>query len=255
MKIASWNVNSLRVRLPRVLDWLAERRPDVLALQETKLADDAFPADAFAGAGWHVVHSGERTYNGVALVSRAQASDVVAEPPGLADPQRRILGATVDGVRVWNLYVPNGREVGSDKYEYKLDWLARMAAHLGEELARHGQLTVVGDFNVAPADADVHDPEAWAGRIHCSDAERAALQRLFDLGLVDTFRRFQQPARSFSWWDYRGNAFRRDHGLRIDLILASAALARRCTAATIDVAPRRSERPSDHAPVLAEFDP
>lgn len=254
MKIASWNVNSLKVRLQQVLDWLDAQRPDVLALQETKLADEAFPVDAFTEAGWHVVHSGQKTYNGVALVSRAEATDVVTDPPGLGDPQRRILGATVDGVRIYDLYVPNGAEVGSDKYDYKLDWLARMAAHLGDELGRHEHLAVAGDFNVAPADADVHDPEAWAGKIHCSEAERAALQALLDLGLADTFRRFEQPERSFSWWDYRTNAFRRDRGLRIDLILASAALARRCTAASIDVEPRRHERPSDHAPVVAEFE-
>lgn len=254
MKIASWNVNSLKVRLPQVLDWLAAHGPDVLALQETKLADDQFPVDAFSGTGWHVAYSGQKTYNGVALVSRAQPADVVTDRQGLHDEQRRILAATLDGVRVWNLYVPNGQEVGSDKYDYKLDWLARMAAHLLDELARHEHLVVVGDFNVAPTDADVHDPEAWAGRIHCSEAERAAVQRLLDLGLVDTFRRFAQPARSFSWWDYRANAFRRDRGLRIDLVLASTALAGRCTAAAIDVAPRRHERPSDHAPVMADFD-
>lgn len=253
MKIASWNVNSLKVRLPQVLEWLAAQRPDVLALQETKLADDAFPAEAFREAGWEVAFSGQRTYNGVALVSRARPAEVVTDPPGLGDEQRRILAATLDGVRVWNLYVPNGQEVGSAKYDYKLDWLARMATCLRAELARHGDVVVLGDFNIAPADADVHDPEAWAGRIHCSEAERAALQRLLDLGLVDTFRRFEQPERSFSWWDYRGGAFRRDHGLRIDLILSSAGLAARCRASSIDVAPRRHERPSDHAPVVAEL--
>ncbi|MDZ7748222.1 MAG: exodeoxyribonuclease III [Halofilum sp. (in: g-proteobacteria)] len=254
MKIASWNVNSLKVRLPQVLDWLDRARPDVLALQETKLADDAFPAQAFRDAGWQVAFSGQKTYNGVAIVSRSAPADVVTDPPGLADEQRRLLAATIDGVRVHDLYVPNGQEVDSDKYAYKLDWLERLAAHLEGELARHPRLVVAGDFNIAPADADVHDPEALAGQIHCSERERAALRRLLDLGLVDTFRAFEQPPRSFSWWDYRANAFRRDLGLRIDLVLAGPALAPRCSAAGIDVGPRRNERPSDHAPVYAEFD-
>ena len=253
MKIASWNVNSLKVRLPQVLAWLETAAPDALALQETKLADDAFPADAFAQAGWHVTYSGQKTYNGVALVTRIPARDVITDLPGADDPQRRVLGATVDGVRVLNLYVPNGQEVDSDKYAYKLEWLESLAAHLRAALHQHHDLVVLGDFNIAPADADVYDPEALAGQIHCSERERAALQRLLDLGLEDTFRRFDQPPGSFSWWDYRANAFRRGLGLRIDLILASRALAARCTASTIDPAPRRNERPSDHAPVVAEF--
>ena len=253
MKIASWNVNSLKVRLPQVLDWLESARPDVLALQETKLADEAFPADAFREAGWHVVYSGQKTYNGVALVSRAGAQDVLTDVPGLDDPQRRILAASVDGVRVWNLYVPNGQAVDSDKYAYKLDWLAHVARAIESDLAEHRDLVALGDFNIAPTDADVHDPDALRGQIHCSEPERAALQRLMAPGLVDTFRAFEQPARSFSWWDYRANAFRRDLGLRIDLLLAGPALAARCRAAGIDVAPRRNERPSDHAPVYAEF--
>ena len=253
MKIVSWNVNSLKVRLPQVLEWLADARPDVLALQETKLADEHFPVDAFHDAGWHVVHNGQRTYNGVALVARSEPGDVVTDPPGLADEQRRILGATIDGVRLYNLYVPNGQSVDSDKYRYKLDWLERLADHLAGEIDRHPRVAVVGDFNIAPADADVHDPDALAGQIHCSEPERAALRRLNDLGLVDTFRAFEQAPGSYSWWDYRANAFRRNLGLRIDLVLASGALARSCRAAGIDVAPRRNERPSDHAPVWAEF--
>lgn len=254
MKIASWNVNSLKVRLPQVLEWLAAHEPDVLALQETKLTDDAFPADAFRAAGWEVAFSGQKTYNGVAVVSREPASDIVTDPVGIDDEQRRIQGATVAGVRLFNLYVPNGKEVGSDKYEHKLGWLERMARCLEHELAAHERLVVVGDFNIAPADDDVHDPEALAEQIHCSTRERNALRRLTDLGLVDTFRLFEQPARSFSWWDYRMYAFRRNRGLRIDLILASRALAERCRAATIDVTPRQNDRPSDHAPVIAEFE-
>jgi len=253
MKIASWNVNSLKVRLPQVLAWLAAHEPDVLALQETKLADDNFPAAAFADAGWQVRFSGQKTYNGVALVAREPVTDVVTDLPGLEDPQRRVLGATVGGVRVYNLYVPNGSEVGSDKFAYKLDWLAHLHRHLREELGRHEDVLVTGDFNIAPADADVHDPAALAGQIHCSEPERAALGELLALGLEDTFRRFEQPEASYSWWDYRAAAFRRNLGLRIDLVLASKALAGRCLAAGIDIDPRRHERPSDHAPVLAEF--
>lgn len=255
MKIVSWNVNSLKVRLPQVLDWLGQHSPDVLALQETKLTDEAFPVDAFHEAGWQVAFSGQKTYNGVALVSRHEIGDIVTDPVGIDDEQRRILGATIGGVRVFDLYVPNGKEVDSDKYMHKLDWLERMAGCLEAELATHEDLVVVGDFNITPADADVYDPEALAGQIHCSERERAALQRLLDLGLADTFRLFDQPERSFSWWDYRMNAFRRNLGLRIDLILASRTLAGRCHASSIDVEPRRNERPSDHAPVVATFDP
>jgi len=253
MRIASWNVNSLKVRLPQVLAWLEAHEPDVLALQETKLADENFPAAAFAEAGWQVRFSGQKTYNGVALVAREPVTDVVTDLPGLEDPQRRVLGATVGGVRVYNLYVPNGSEVGSDKFAYKLDWLAHLHDHLREELGRHDDLLVTGDFNIAPADADVYDPAALAGQIHCSEPERAALGELLALGLEDTFRRFDQPEASYSWWDYRAAAFRRNLGLRIDLVLASKALAARCLASGIDIDPRRHERPSDHAPVLAEF--
>ena len=254
MKIASWNVNSLKVRLGQVLDWLAANEPDVLGLQETKLPDEQFPAEAFAEAGWRVRYSGQKTYNGVALVSRAEATDVVTGLPGLDDPQRRVLGATIDGVRIYNLYVPNGSEVGSDKYDYKLFWLDSLAGHLADELGRHSELVAMGDFNIAPADADVYDPAELAGQIHCSEPERAALARLLELDLADTFRRFEQPEGTYSWWDYRAAAFRRNRGLRIDLILASAALAARCHRSVVDIAPRRAERPSDHAPVVAEFD-
>ncbi|WP_070989499.1 exodeoxyribonuclease III [Halofilum ochraceum] len=253
MKIASWNVNSLKVRLPQVLAWLEEAQPDVLGIQETKLTDENFPRRAFEDAGWHVVFSGQKTYNGVALVARTQPTEVIRDIPGLDDPQRRILGATVNGVRIYNLYVPNGSEVGSEKYAYKLDWLEKMTAHLADERTRHERLAVVGDFNITPADTDVHDPEALAGEIHCSEPERAALQRLCGVGLTDTFRLFEQPERAFSWWDYRMNAFRRNLGLRIDLVLASDMLRDACESCVIDVAPRRNERPSDHAPVIAAF--
>jgi exodeoxyribonuclease-3 len=254
LKIASWNVNSLRVRLGHVLDWLDAQQPDVLGLQETKLQDPDFPLEAFELAGYHAQYSGQKTYNGVALLSREPASDPITDLPGITDPQRRVLGATVGPIRVLNLYVPNGQAVGSEKYAYKLDWLAQLARHLEQELRSHKRLLVMGDFNIAPEDRDVHDPAAWAGKILCSDAERAALGRLLGLGLVDSFRRFDQPGNTFSWWDYRAAGFRRNRGLRIDLLLASRALAEACRSSTVDVEPRKLERPSDHAPVVAEFD-
>jgi len=253
LKIASWNVNSLNVRLPQVLAWNQVARPDVLALQETKLTDDRFPEADLLAAGYHSVFSGQKTYNGVAILSREPASEPVTDIPGLDDHQRRILAATIAGVRVVNLYVVNGSEVGSEKFDYKLRWLELVTAWLADELQRHDELIVLGDFNIAPDDRDVHDPEAWREKILCSTPERDALRRIFDLGLSDTFRLFEQEAGVFSWWDYRMNMFRRKMGLRIDLVLASAAMAERCRASYVDIEPRRQERPSDHAPVVAEF--
>lgn len=254
MKIATWNVNSLRVRLDHVRDWLTSAEPDVLGLQETKLTDDKFPIAEFEELGYRCAFSGQPTYNGVALISREPATDVVTNLDGFEDPQRRVLGATVAGVRVLNLYVPNGQSVDSDKYEYKLGWLAALTAQLRSDLDRYEHVIVMGDFNIAPADQDVHDPAAWEGKILCSPKERAALQGIVDVGLTDTFRLFDQAENSFSWWDYRAAGFRRNRGLRIDLILAAAALTEICTACAIDTAPRRLERPSDHAPVFAVFD-
>ena len=254
MRVATWNVNSLRVRLPHLQDWLAANPVDVLALQETKLPDPDFPRAEIEALGLHAVYSGQRTYNGVALLAKSGPADVVAGIPGFEDEQRRVIAATVAGVRVVDVYVPNGQAVGSDKYEYKLRWLAALRDYLAAELARHPQLVVLGDFNIAPEDRDVHDPKAWEGSVHVSGPERAALGELLALGLEDCFRRFEQPEKSFSWWDYRMMAFRRNAGLRIDLILASEAIARKCDACHIDKAPRRLERPSDHAPVLAAFD-
>ena len=253
MRIASWNVNSLRVRLPHVLDWLAARRPEVLGLQETKLTDDAFPLDELKAAGYEAVFSGQKTYNGVALLSREPASDVIRDLGGLEDPQRRVLGATVGGVRILNLYVPNGQAVGTDKYEYKLNWLSYLKRQLEKELASHERVVVMGDFNIAPDDRDVHDPEEWRGKVLCSEPERSALGALLNLGLQDTFRLFDQPEASFSWWDYRAAGFRRNRGLRIDLVLASGPLSACCTGSSVDLEPRRLERPSDHAPVFADF--
>lgn len=254
MKIATWNVNSLNVRLPHVLEWLQSAQPDVLVLQEIKQVTDAVATERFSEAGYKAVANGQKTYNGVAVISRADADDIVTDFPGFEDPQRRILAATIDGIRVVNLYVPNGNSVGSEKYEYKLGWLAALGSFLKEELNTHDSLVVLGDFNIAPDDRDVHNPEQWGEGILCSPPERAALQALLDLGLSDVFRQFEQPEKTFSWWDYRAAGFRRNAGLRIDLILASKALADKCAASYIDREPRTWERPSDHTPVIAEFE-
>ena len=252
-KIASWNVNSLNVRLPHVLAWSDYAQPDVLALQETKLTDDRFPAAELLEAGYRSVFSGQKTYNGVAILSREEPGDPVTDIPGLDDPQRRVLAATVGDVRVIDLYVVNGSEVGSEKFGYKLHWLEQVTAWLASELEQHENVIVLGDFNIAPDDRDVHDPDAWKEKILCSTPERDALDRILGLGLTDTFRLFEQEERTWSWWDYRMNMFRRKLGLRIDLVLASAPMAQRCTASYIDIEPRRQERPSDHAPAIAEF--
>ena len=253
LKVASWNVNSLNVRLPHVLAWCDVARPDILALQETKLTDDRFPVDELLEAGYHSVFSGQKTYNGVAILSREPATDIVTDIDGLDDPQRRILGATIGDLRIIDLYVVNGSEVGSEKYAYKLHWLEQVYRWLSDEMQRFDKVIVMGDFNIAPEDRDVHDPESWHGKILCSTAERAALQKIMELGLSDTFRQFEQEEKIWSWWDYRMAAFRRNMGLRIDLVLASQALAETCSAAYIDKEPRRQERPSDHAPAVAEF--
>jgi exodeoxyribonuclease-3 len=254
MKIASWNVNSLRVRLPQVLDWLAAEQPDVLALQETKIPDMQFPQAEIEAAGYRVIFSGQNTYNGVALISREPAAGAaLTDLPGLDDPQRRVLGARYGAIYVLNVYVPNGQEAGSDKYAYKLSWLNRLQSFVEVQLQETPELVLLGDFNIAPQECDVHDPAAWENSILFTQPERAAFQRLLDAGLVDTFRLFEQAEKSYSWWDYRMLAFRRNRGLRIDHVLASQALAKRCTSASIDKTPRALERPSDHAPVIAEF--
>jgi exodeoxyribonuclease-3 len=242
------------VRLPHVLKWLEREQPDVLALQETKIQDEGFPADAFAQYGYVATFSGQSAYNGVAILSRRTPEEVVLGLGGdYVDDQKRVLGATFGALRFWSLYVPNGQSVDSDKYRYKLEWLAALRVLLAGELARHPALLVVGDFNIAPDDRDVHNPVAWAGKIMCSPAERAALGEILSLGLSDTFRLFPQPEKVFSWWDYRAGAFRRNQGLRIDLVLASAALSQKCSGSRIDKEPRAWERPSDHVPVVAEF--
>jgi exodeoxyribonuclease-3 len=254
MKLATWNVNSLKVRLPHLVDWLATAKPDVVCLQETKLEDASFPRAEIEKAGYAACFHGQKTYNGVAILSRLGLEDVQPGIGGYADDHRRVLAATVRGVRVVCAYVPNGQAVGTNKYEYKLQWLAEFARWLGEELGAHEKLTVLGDYNIAPENADVHNPKRWAGQVLFSEPERAAFRQLLGLGLQDAFRLFPQKERSFTWWDYRLNAFQKDMGLRIDHILVSPALAARCRGCWIDLGPRRLERPSDHAPVVAAFE-
>lgn len=258
MKIASWNVNSLKVRIPHLTQWLADAQPDVVALQETKLEDHKFPVDELAAAGYRAVFSGQKTYNGVALLAKADHKgdfeDVVTDIPNLDDPQRRILAATIGGVRVVDLYVVNGKAVGDEKYTYKLDWLAKMREFLAREIERHPNLVVLGDFNIAPDDRDVYEPVAWGEDILCSPPEREALKRITELGLHDSFRLFEPAGEHFSWWDYRQAAFRRNMGLRIDLILIGDALKSAAKTATIDRTPRTWERPSDHTPVTVDLD-
>ena len=253
MKLASWNVNSLKVRLPQLLEWLALKQPDVVCLQDTKLEDHNFPQLEIEAAGYAVAFSGQKTYNGVALLSRLGISEVVSGNPHFSDPQKRLISATVGGIRIIGAYFPNGQAIGSDKFDYKLGWLKALETWLGAQLAVHPKLALAGDFNIAPEDRDVHNPTAWAGQILCSEPERDAFQRLLALGLKDSFRLFDQPGKQFSWWDYRMLGFQKNQGLRIDHILLSSPLAERCTAAGIDREMRKHERPSDHAPVTAEI--
>ncbi|KDD11491.1 exodeoxyribonuclease III [Bordetella bronchiseptica] len=255
MKLATWNVNSLNVRLPQVLDWLAANPVDALCIQELKLTDDKFPLDAFTEAGYHAAWAGQKTYNGVAIISREPGFALVRNNPRYEDPQQRILAVTLPSpagdVRVICAYCPNGQSVDSDKYVYKLAWFDGLRDWLEEEMRTYPRLAILGDYNVAPADADVHNPEKWEGQVLVSEPERAAFRALLDLGLTDSFRLFEQPEKSFSWWDYRQFAFRRNAGLRIDHVLLSEALKPHCVACVIDKAPRANEQPSDHAPVIA----
>ena len=253
MRIATWNVNSLKVRLPHVLDWLAKHQPDALCLQEIKLEDVNFPLQAIHEAGYHALYSGQKTYNGVAILTRAPAGNARMGIPGFDDPQKRVLAATCGDTRVICIYVPNGESIESGKYQYKLKWLAALTAWLRTEIAAHPKLALLGDYNIAPEARDVWDVKDWEGKVLFSPPEHAALKGLFDLGLTDSFRIFDQPERSFSWWDYRMNAFRRKLGLRIDHILLTAPLTQACTACVIDIEPRKLERPSDHAPVMADI--
>ena len=255
LKVATWNVNSLKVRLGQLLQWLKTEPVDIVCLQETKVPDENFPAAALAEAGYRSLFSGQKTYNGVAILLKegtvGNAEDVQTRLPALEDEQRRLIAATIEGMRVVCAYFPNGQAIGTEKYSYKLRWIASLHDWLREQLQQHARLLVAGDFNIAPEPRDVHDPEAWAGQVLFSEPERAAFRALLNLGLKDAFRLFDQPGRMFTWWDYRNLAFRRKQGLRIDHILMSDQLAARCSACSIDVSLRRLEQPSDHAPVIA----
>jgi exodeoxyribonuclease-3 len=253
LKLATWNVNSLTVRLPQVLDWLAAHEPDVLCLQETKLTDDKFPHAEFSAAGYESQWFGQKTYNGVALLTRMPVADVVKNIPGLDDRQARVIAGTVQGVRVIGAYIPNGQTTDSDKFVYKLRWLDALREWVAQQAALYPRLVLVGDYNIAPEDRDVYDPVAWAGQVLCTPEERAKFRSLLDLGLHDAFRLFEQPPKSWSWWDYRNLAFRKNQGLRIDHILVTDALKASVTSCVIDKLPRKNERPSDHAPVVVEL--
>ena len=253
MKLATWNVNSLKVRLPHVLDWLAANPVDVLCLQETKQRDEDFPQAELQAAGYHSLFSGQKTYNGVAILSRAPAVDVQYGIPDHDGEQKRVIAAIYGDVRVVDVYIPNGQSIDSDKYQYKLGWLDALHDWLKQELKRYPKLVLLGDYNIAPEDRDVHDPVAWQGNVLVSEPERAKFQSLVRLGLHDSFRLFEQPEKSFTWWDYRMMAFRRNHGLRIDHILISEPLVAQCKSCVIDRAPRKLERPSDHTPVVVEL--
>jgi exodeoxyribonuclease III len=251
--IATWNVNSLRIRLNQVLEWLSLRQPYVLALQETKVEDKHFPEEALRQAGYHVFFNGQKTYNGVAIISRAPMHNLITAFSNLDDIQRRILIVNIGFLRIVNVYVPNGLSINSDKYLYKLNWLHKLRAHLQQELKTHSHLIVLGDFNIAPEDKDVHDPPSWEGKVHVSAPERKALKEILALGLQDNFRLVNNEAGYYSWWDYRAGAFRRNHGLRIDLILSSPDVSSHCIRCEIDKEVRKWTNPSDHVPVIASY--
>jgi exodeoxyribonuclease-3 len=255
VRLATWNINSLGMRLSRLLPWLEANRPDVVGLQETKCEDAKFPADAFEPLGYEALFSGQRSYNGVALLVRKgiEVRDVCRACPGFDDDQKRVIAATVGGMRVIDVYVPNGQSVGSDKYRYKLSWIEHATAWFRQELAAHANLALMGDFNIAPEPRDVHDPALWEGQVMFSEPERAAFRDWLALGLADSYRLFDQPPNTFSWWDYRQLAFPKNRGLRIDHILLTPALAARCTSCRIDRAARKGEKPSDHAPVVVDL--
>lgn len=253
-KIATWNINSLRVRLPHVLTWLASAQPDILALQELKMPTENFPFDEFRAAGYEAIVNGQKTYNGVAILYRDMTPEnVVTEFTELQDPQRRVLGVTLNQVRVLNLYIPNGESLASAKYQYKLNWLSHLKLFLANEMMLYPNILILGDFNIAPQNEDVHNPASWAGKVLFSEPERAQFQQILQMGFKDCFRLQVQPEKSFSWWDYRMNGFKRNLGLRIDHILASEKLVTHCKKCTIDKEPRGWDRPTDHAPVIAEF--
>ncbi|MBK7353964.1 MAG: exodeoxyribonuclease III [Nitrosomonas sp.] len=253
MKIGTWNVNSLKVRLPQVIQWLEVNQPDVLCLQETKLQDNFFPQAEISASGYSSIYVGQKTYNGVALLSRQRGCDVITTIPNFEDGQKRVVAATYGDIRVVCIYVPNGENIDSEKFQYKLNWLSALNRWLREELIRFPKLVLLGDFNIAPTDSDVHDPERWRDQVLCSAPERDAFQGLLNLGLFDSFRLFEQPEKSYTWWDYRMLGFRLNKGLRIDHILLSKALTANCEFCVIDKTPRKLERPSDHAPVFVNL--
>ncbi|MFM1955840.1 MAG: hypothetical protein RIR20_660 [Pseudomonadota bacterium] len=253
MKIATWNVNSLNVRLPHVLDWIEANKPDALCLQETKQEDIKFPYDALKEAGYNAIHTGQKTYNGVAILSPHEMTDVHTAIPNFADEQKRLIAATINGVRIVCVYIPNGQAVDSDKYQYKLNWLEAFTPWLQTEIAKYPKLALLGDYNIAPEDVDCHDPAAWLGQVLVSPRERDAFKKLIQLGLEDGFRLFDKNEGQFSWWDYRMAGFRRNLGMRIDHILITPALKEISTASYIDKTPRKLERPSDHTPVVLEM--
>ncbi|MCA3018262.1 MAG: exodeoxyribonuclease III [Rhodocyclaceae bacterium] len=251
MKLATWNINSLNVRLPHVLEWLKTSPVDVLCLQELKLEDAKFPLEAIEDAGYHAVFNGQKTYNGVAILSRSKPEDVAKDMPGYADEQKRVIAATIDGVRVVNVYIVNGQSLDSEKYQYKMAWLTALRGYMANAIAEFGDVALLGDYNIAPEDRDVHDPKAWEGQVLVSVPERKHFEALIALGLVDSFRLFKQAEKSFTWWDYRMNGFKRNLGLRIDHILLTKNLAAETKGSVIDVEPRKLERPSDHTPVIS----
>lgn len=256
-KIANWNVNSLKVRLNHLLQWLDEHQPDIMAIQECKTIDERFPRTEIEAAGYNVIYYGQKTYNGVAILSKKNHADpqtIIKNIPCFADTQARVLTASYSQLRVINVYVPNGQSVGSEKYQYKLEWLAGLREFVTEEMKQHQNVVILGDFNIAPSDQDVHDPAAWAGHVLVSPLERAAFEDLLALGLQDSFRIFNKEAGCYTWWDYRAAAFRRNLGLRIDHILTSKSLAQKCSSCYIDIQPRRWEQPSDHTIIVAEFE-
>ena len=253
MKIASWNVNGVRARLDHVSGWLETNQPDVLALQETKVMDEMFPFDAFKPLGYQVSIYGQKSYNGVALLTKKIPTEITKGVEGFSDDQTRVIAGVCGGVLVINVYVPNGQSVGSEKFDYKMSWLKHFYAYLQTLLKVHQKIVILGDFNIAPADVDVHDPELWKNKVLCSDNERRWLNQILDLGFIDSFRLFEQEEGLYSWWDYRAAAYRRKMGMRIDLILISDALKKECIKSYIDEAPRGQDRPSDHTPVLIEL--
>ena len=253
MRIATWNVNSLRIRLPHLLDWLRSHQPDVMCLQETKTEDANFPLSEIQAAGYQAVYCGQKAYNGVAILARSALTDVQHGIPDFSDDPKRVIAATVEGMRILCLYAPNGEAPGTDKYAYKLRWYQALTAWLSPELRKRPRLALLGDLNIAPEPRDVHNPKRWEGKIHFSEPERAAFREVVNVGLRDAFRLFEQPEKQFTWWDYRLKAFERGWGLRIDHILLAPALAQECNACSIDVEPRKRERPSDHAPMIAEL--